>query len=99
MLDTVTVDTFAPYVGETFVLQISDDERIEVKLVAAERVGKRPAAGPHREPFSLLFRPPRGQVPRQQIYRVEHEKLGALDIFLVPVTPDLEGPLLEAIFS
>jgi hypothetical protein len=100
MLDTVTVDTFAPHVGQIFYLQISDTERMAVTLLAAEALGeKRVVAGSKRAPFSLLFRVPPGRVPGQRVYRMENEKLGALEIFLVPITPDAEGPRLEAIFS
>jgi hypothetical protein len=30
---------------------------------------------------------------------MEHEEIGALDIFLVPIGPDEEGPRYEAIFD
>ena len=35
----------------------------------------------------------------QGTYKVEHEKLGTLEIFLVPIGPDKEGLCYEAIFN
>jgi len=99
MLDTVTADTFSPYVGESFQLRLSEGDHVPVTLIAAEERPGAASGTPLRTPFSLLFRPPPGIVPRQETYRVEHRAIGALEIFLVPVTPDAEGPRLEAIFS
>lgn len=51
------------------------------------------ARGTFRVPFSVLFHGPLQPVLPQGIYRVEHEKLGALELFLVPVGPDgTSGP-------
>jgi len=46
------------------------------------------ALGALRAPFSVLFHGPLQPVMAQGIYRVEHEQLGALDLFIVPVGPD-----------
>jgi hypothetical protein len=35
----------------------------------------------------------------QGIYKLENEKLGALEIFLVPIGPDEKGMRYEAIFN
>jgi hypothetical protein len=59
----------------------------------------RAAAGIREEPFSLLFRGPRDTPLDQRIHRLEHERLGTLEIFLVPVRPDDRGPLYEAVFN
>jgi uncharacterized protein DUF6916 len=34
-----------------------------------------------------------------RIHRVEHEELGALDVFLVPIGPDQAGMCYEAVFG
>ena len=99
MLDRLTVETFTPHVGETFHLRLSDTERMPVTLIGAEASANHGMTGSARAPFSLLFRPPQGQVPPQRTYRVEHERIGTLEIFLVPITPDAQGPRLEAVFS
>jgi hypothetical protein len=65
------------------------------------------APGTFRTPFSVVFRGPLEPIMPQGIYHVEHEHLGALDIFIVPIGPDTdttpgEGPtgmFYEAVFG
>ncbi len=45
------------------------------------------ASGTFRAPFSVVFHGPLEPVLPQGIYRIEHERFGALDIFIVPVGP------------
>jgi hypothetical protein len=97
MLDQVTADTFKPCVGDVFQLHLSESERVPVRLIAADELPGSHASG--RTPFSLLFRTPGGLWTPQGTYRVEHGRIGALDVFLVPVTPDADGPRLEAVFA
>jgi hypothetical protein len=52
-----------------------------------------------RRPFSLLFRGDPGLGLPQRIYRIEHERLGTHDIFIVPLQPDAEGSQFEAVFG
>lgn len=46
------------------------------------------APGTSRAPFSVLFHGPLQPVRPQGIYRLEHEQLGTLELFLVPIGPD-----------
>jgi hypothetical protein len=45
------------------------------------------ASGTFRTPFSVLFHGPIEPVMPQGIYRLEHEQLGPLEFFIVPVGP------------
>lgn len=64
-------------------------------------------AGTARNPFSVVFGGPAEPVLPQGICRLEHEQLGPLDVFLVPVGPGepaAPGPAAaamryEAVFS
>lgn len=51
------------------------------------------------ESFSLFFRGPLTPFFEQATYRLRHEKLGPLDIFLVPVGPDGDGMQYQAVFN
>src|SRR6478672_177570 len=99
MLDTVTVDTFAPLIGKTFLLHVANADPVTISLIEAraEKTDNDPRRT--RAPFSLMFRGPRGAAFAQGTYRVEREGFGQLDLFLVPIAPDQEGPRLQAIFS
>jgi hypothetical protein len=46
------------------------------------------AQGTFRKPFSILFHGPLDPVLPQGTHRLEHENLGVLDLFMVPVGPN-----------
>ena len=50
------------------------------------------------ERFSLYFTGPDRYLP-QHVYRIEHEQMGALDLFLVPVGKLDNGFRYEAVFN
>lgn len=57
---------------------------------------------PHRlraEPFSVVLRGPRAPMLRQATYAVRHPSLGRLELFLVPLGPDAQGPRYEVTFN
>jgi len=51
------------------------------------------------ESFSLLFCGPIAPYLPQGIYRLQHEKLGTMEMFLVPLGPDGRGMQYEAVFN
>jgi hypothetical protein len=97
MLEDFTIETFAARVGERFRIRFEAGGPAEAELVEVTPVGL-PAEGV-RTPFSLVFRGPAGASQPQRIYRVEHDELGDFELFLVPIAPDDEGPLYEAVFA
>jgi hypothetical protein len=97
MLDDLTKETFAPHVGSTFQIRLNPQETVPVEL--AEITEFPDYEGTRRAPFSLTFRGAHRFVLPQQIYRVEHEKMEPLEIFLVPIGPDQKGMRYEAVFN
>ena len=81
------------YVGEEFTLGVA-----RATLIAATQTGKAPRAG-GRVAFTLEFVAPGVQIFPQSIYRVGHDALGELDIFLVPVAQDENGVHYEDVFT
>lgn len=51
------------------------------------------------EPFSLVFRGPQELPLDQATYQLQHDRLGELHLFLVPIDQDEEGFYYEAIFN
>jgi hypothetical protein len=95
-LEDLTLAVFEPLVGDTFALDAGAGASIDLVLAAAAPAGERPGG---RAPFSLLFDgPPRPLLP-QAIYPLTHAKLGALEIFIVPLGQDAEATRYEAIFA
>lgn len=90
------LEDFTDKVGATFRLRTDDGEAIDVELIEAAKTGKQVL---ERQPFSIVFRIPDGVVEHQRIYRVEHDELGEIDLFLVPIGPGKEGMQCEAVFT
>ena len=49
--------------------------------------------------FSIVFHGPAGRFMPQRIYRLSHDRLGELELFLVPVGKEGESILYEAVFN
>jgi hypothetical protein len=88
VLENFTVGTFSGHLGNSF------RSTLDLELVSATELNE----GSER-PFSVVFRGPREALLPQRIYRMGHEEIGAFEIFLVPIGPDDEGLLYEAIFN
>src|SRR6266849_5160998 len=94
MLEQLTCSLFSEYVGNKFRIHPGSGHPLEVELVEALPLpAHAQRGGPQRsrEPFSIVFRGPRECLLPQKIYKIEHEKLGMLELFLVPIGPDQEG--------
>jgi hypothetical protein len=89
----MTAADFAPHIGTTFTIA----GEVEATLENVQEREADPSAP--RQPFNLLFRGPREPLLPQQTYRVEHDRLGTLEIFLVPVGSSDAGTLYEAVFN
>ena len=93
----LTLQSFAPLVGEMFRVDLAVAGTLELELSEAGEGDAGP--GSERDPFRLLFRGPGEPVLAQRTHRLEHPVLGALEIFLVPVGRDARGTSYEAIFA
>jgi hypothetical protein len=82
--------------GEPFQLHSGAVPPFEVELI---NVTERPLEDGPRAQFSLVFRGGPDPPLQQRIYRLEHERLGPLDLFLVPLGPDATGQRYEAVFN
>ncbi|SDQ85342.1 hypothetical protein [Pseudoxanthomonas sp. CF125] len=97
-MELLTLQHFAPYVNETFAATMSDGE-VPFVLVEARALQDSPAPGTMRSPFSLLFRNASSFLFPQQLYRMRHDGIGEVGIFLVPIAREREGFLYQAIFN
>ncbi len=98
MLENLTHESFTPHVGTEFRLRLGPSETRALTLVQVTVLGG-VGRTPRRQPFSVLFRGPRTPVLPQRIYRLEHDRMGELDLFVVPIGPDEEGLRYEAVFT
>jgi hypothetical protein len=98
----ITFDMFEGRVGESFELSVADSPAIRTELVEAVETTHAGGTGPDGQPrnqFSLVFRGPLEPVLPQATYAVDHDELGHLDVFLVPIGPDGEGMRYQAVFA
>jgi hypothetical protein len=95
MTSLPTLAEFAPLQGERFALFANGAEAVPAELLSARSLGLPACDG--REPFSLIFAGPAEPRLPQRIYRLEHPRLPALDLFLVPVAADAVATRYEAV--
>lgn len=99
MLDTLTLATFQPLVGQPFAVFVDDERYMPAHLVAAHPLATDGDSRRKRTPFTLVFRGPSdGRLP-QRMYRVRSDAIEVVELFLVPIGPDEHGMLYEAIFT
>ena len=92
MSEPLSYTLLAPRVNDNFQIPGAFD----LELIACKKLTPHSAVA---EPFTLTFRGPAAPILPQQIYPLTHESLGNWEIFLVPIGPDKQGMLYEAIFN
>jgi hypothetical protein len=98
-LDKLRSADFSPYLNQAFHLHQEGMNIVSLELVEVMEIGSatRPEA---RMPFSIQFLGPIGpQYLAQGTYCLEHEHMGALDVFIVPLGPQEGRMRYEAIFT
>jgi hypothetical protein len=98
MSANLTHDEFSKHVGTQF--QIALGER-EVGLKLAEVKAYMPLANEQAgmERFSVFFEGPGDAMLPQKTYQLQHEQMGEIDLFLVPISGDERGFRYEAVFN
>ena len=94
MDELLTPESFSPHVGTNFRV-VDVDPPVVLRL---DRMETHQRQAHVRDPFSLFFVGPAGDVMPQRIYRLEHA-MGTLDIFLVPIASDEAGVTYQAVFA
>ena len=99
MLQDLTVAAFEAQQGTPFRIDYGSGAPLEVVLHQVRR--HEPHPGPRAEPFSAYFLGPKSPILRQRIFKVEHDQMGTLELFLVPIGPDPRagGMIYEAVFN
>jgi hypothetical protein len=89
-LEELNLAHFSPWVNTSFRLPITGSEAVELRLIEA-------TAGRSARSFSLIFSG--AKLLPQQMYRFEHEQLGGVDLFMVPIGQDAGGFRYQVIFN
>lgn len=91
MLETLHADSFKAHLQTKFL--VADGFVLELVEVFE------PPATPRQERFSLTFVGPSEPVFQQGTYALQHEVIGTLNLFLVPIGKDGRGVQYEAVFN
>lgn len=95
MSELPTRDTFAEHLNTKFRVETGAEQTAEMELTEVTEVTQKS----RQESFAVIFLAPKDTAPEQRLYQMRHEALGALDIFLVPVSLDERGLRFEAVFN
>jgi len=95
MLENLTAATFSEILNTKFRLQLSESDLLELELFNVEDL----RSSPRQERFSILFRGPLDPAIWQGMYKMEHDQLGTLDLFIVPIAKEEDGMVYEAVFN
>ena len=95
MIETFTIDLFSGDVGGKYLMHYAGEKTAELELICVRDVG----SSARQEQFALEFRAPLDAPVAQGIYHIEHDKLGTLNLFLVPIGRDKNGLVYEAVFN
>jgi hypothetical protein len=98
-LKAVTHEDFAACLNQSFTINDEDAGAFEVELVEVDTYGSYDPEVQSRQPFSLLLRGKSEPVLPQGLYRMRHQQLGEMELFLVPIGPDQQGMRYEAVFT
>ncbi len=101
-LRELRLESFQPCLNQTFHIVPEGADPVAAELIEATDLRRKNPDGSVDESyqaFSLVFGIPSTVRLVQKIYRVEHERMGSMDIFLVPIAPDRKGNRMEAVFN
>lgn len=95
MLEKLNKESFAEHINTKFRLIHEDSPALDLELIEVSG----PGVEGRQERFYLLFRGPLEIPFGQGLRHLEHEPLGTLELFLVPVAREADGIHYEAVFN
>jgi hypothetical protein len=93
-MENLKFSDFAPLVNSRFRIHLDSSKYFDLELIEANDLSH-----PGQEQFSLIFRGPLNGPTAQQVFDIEHDSLGKLNLFLVPISIEKDGVRYEAIFN
>lgn len=90
-------DVFLPHVESEFRLEYGPLSFAKCKLIEVGALQTMHTPKADFTSYSLLFTASKDFVPESQMYRLSHEVLGTMDLFLSPIGKSKERVFLEAI--
>src|SRR5438876_7713556 len=95
MREYLTIDMFSEEIGNKLLVHSGGGQILEMQVVSVTDLG----SSPRQIQFSVILLGPVTAPIQQGNYRIEHDKLGPRDLFLVPIGMDKDGVRYQAIFN
>ena len=95
MSDTATYGDFVHNLATRFSTTSVTAEPVGLTLAQVSEL----RTSPGQESFSIIFRGPVDRLLPQGTYTLAHDRLGAQEIFIVPIARDEQGISYEAVFN
>lgn len=95
MREFYTKEEFAEHLNTKFHIPLQPSGAVELELLEVVST----LSTPRQEQFSIFFRGPANIYLPQRIYHMQHDAMGELDLFIVPVGREPEGFRYEAVFN
>jgi hypothetical protein len=95
MLENLSRADFAEHLNTKFRINVEGSAPLELEMVEAKELGK----APRQEQFSVVFRGSNEFFLNQGTYPLQHDAMGMLHLFLVPVGKQEDGFYYEAAFN
>ena len=99
MDEELTETEFSKHLNTNFQFDCGPEGKLDLTLVEVKTYNPNPGDQTGLERFSLFFRGPAKPILAQQIYSINHDAMGPMHIFIVPLEPDSKGPQYEAVFN
>jgi hypothetical protein len=95
MNELPTRDDFLKHLNTNFRIFFDGVQPTEVELTEVSELRQKQGF----EAYSLVFHAPKTIAPLQMLYRVEHDALGEMGLFLVPFAETENGFAFEVLFN
>jgi hypothetical protein len=93
----LTEKEFSKHLNTKF--RVASEQPIELELAEVKGYLSKAHEQSGMERFSAFFNGPREPFLRQRVYALEHDQMGAFELFLVPIGTDENGLRYEAVFN
>ena len=94
-----TEEEFSKLLNTKYLANSPEAQPIELELVEVKSYVSEPGEQEGMERFSIYFRGPEETFLPQDMYRVTHDQMGDLNLFLVPIGRDEGGFRYETVFN
>jgi hypothetical protein len=99
MPENMTEQDFRDNLNTKFRVLLDAPRPVELELVEVKSYEPKPNEQPGMERFALYFNGPGDIYLPQYNYPLEHDKMGQLVVFIVPIGHDERGFRYEAVFN